>query len=1012
MKTIAPGILLIILLSSILLPQKLIVPGDVTRFTPEDGLSQATVTAVYQDSRGLIWLGTADGLNCYDGYSFTVYRHNGRDSNSISDNYIFAITEDALGNLWVGTQIGLNKLDRKSGRFQRFKHNPADSSTLAFNRVTCIYTSSPDSIWIGTTGYLNLLIPATGKITRFYPGFYTWIYKIAGDNRGTLWMATGAGLLQFSLSCQSFSLYPLSNRQEDVRDAAVQGSNIYYVYLNSWAGVINTAEGLHTPYRKPQVKTNLSPECLYADGEYLYIGTGDGKIYRNRAGTSEPGLIYTGAAPGGENSSAVTSLFIDRSGILWAGTDGGGILRINFTPKKFSKFYAQDNLRDVFAGDFIRAIHGEPDGILWLSVANKGLIRFNPSTGEKKIYPLKDPDGRLLYTTSIHPDGRGSFWLTAISGLYIYNPGSGSLRKLHNDFAADLAFISDSVASVACTSSLLFINTHTGKKLGLKIFPPDPENSGYGQSTSLLFVPPHDIYVTTLRMGIIRFSLKDSVLEQYSTQPGSRFRISSNNSRYLLYNQKQYGNVLWAATEDGINLLNLSTHEVTVLGAERGLKNQVVYTMAPDQKGNIWLTTNRGIQKFSLADTLFTSFAPRDGIQSPEFNTNAVYINRSGTIFFGGINGLNYFHPDSVPFNKTRPQIILTGLSVNDKELTPPVTLPELQSLRLAHYENTLNFRFSAAEYTNPEQNQFRYILEGYDTRLSAPSSLHEVRYTGLLPGEYILRVFGSNNDGLWNEEGIELAIIITPPWWQTWWFRTITALTILLLLVFTIRTIAGRKVKKELIRLEQEKKILNERSRIAKDMHDDVGANLSRILFTGRIMKSTMAGSTPESARLSSILQITDETIQKLDQIVWSINPDKDNLTNLIGYISEYTQSCLENANIRCRISIPSELPPLAIPSEARIHIFLIFKEALNNSIKHAGAGTVELRLELHPDTCTITLSDDGRGYNPEISSQGNGLTNMKDRASAAGAQLTLQSVHGSGTSVILTLPLMNLTI
>lgn len=996
--------------------QTVITPSDITRFTPESGLSQASVNACFQDSRGFLWFGTADGLNRFDGQNFTVFRHNSADSFSLSDNYIFAIHEDSEGNLWAGTQLGLNKLERSTGKFTRYKHNPNDTSTLAFNRITSIYIQSRDSLWVSTAAYFNLLNPDNGKAVRFTTAPSPWIFKLEKDSRGILWLATAKGIFTFKSSTQETTHLQLllPDIHTSIRSFVVdEKETLWYISESGYLGSVHTPSGKQALIKIPLKVPGSVLNACYLHDDKIFIGSTAGELFVYQISSGKLASVYMGSILQEQpNLPNITSFFVDNSGLLWIGTDGGGVIRINFTPKKFKRFSPSVTGKDVFYGEFIRAVYEDAEGLLWVSVLNKGLVRYNRVTGDRKIFPLRTPSGSLLFITSIHRDKTDKFWLTAEQGVFVYSASKGTLKQIHHDFASDLTFISDSVIAVAATSSIVFMHTRTYKVLHFKNFPPDPENSGYGQSTKILYLPPEDIFITSLRMGILHYSLKDSSLQQYSTRPESKYRLSSNNSRFMLYNKKLYGGVIWTGTEDGLNILNLENNTVKVLNAQNGLANAVIYTMAADRKGNIWLTTNGGIARLNIADTTFTNFALRDGVQSPEFNTNAVFQNKEGIIYFGGINGLNYFHPDSIVLNNHIPRVKLTGFKVNDREYVSELAVPELTSLMLNYHQNTVSFRFASLEFTDPDRNLYTYKLEGIDEEWSAPRHSKEVRYTGLAPGEYTFHLLGSNNDGIWSADTLTMRISIVPPWWQTWWFRSFAGLAVIAAVFLTIQRIADKKIRQEMQRVEQEKKILQERSRIARDMHDDVGANLSRILFTGRILKNSIGDSSPESAKLSSILQITDETIQKLDQIVWSINPNKDNLANLIGYISEYTQAFLENSSVKCRISIPAELPQRAIHSESRIHLFLICKEVLNNALKHAAAHTIELILEINNDAFTIVLRDDGKGFHFDpAGGEGNGLQNMQDRAQAAGVNLIISSEPGSGTTVIIHVPYNNLT-
>jgi signal transduction histidine kinase len=376
-------------------------------------------------------------------------------------------------------------------------------------------------------------------------------------------------------------------------------------------------------------------------------------------------------------------------------------------------------------------------------------------------------------------------------------------------------------------------------------------------------------------------------------------------------------------------------------------------------------------------------------------------------MFFGGSNGMVRFHPDSIKDNSYVPPIVITAFKTFDKIVPLDSTISEKHSIEMSYKENVISFEFVALNYTNPEKNQYAYKLEGFDNEWIYCGTRRYATYTNLDGGSYIFRVKGSNNDGIWNNEGTSIAVIVTPPFWKTWWFRTFGFVAILLSVGGSIRYVEMKKLKRTIEQLEQERALERERTRISQDMHDEVGANLTKIAIISELAMKNAGDVDGITTQLQSISKTSREVVDSIGAIVWAINPKNDRLDNLAGYLREYASDYFEIAKIDCRFDFPDELPSHSLSSVVRRNIFLTVKEAIHNIVKHSAATAVHIRLRLAGRQLEIGIEDNGKGFvMADISGYGNGLMNMKKRVESINGKFDIQSQPGCGTKIKLIVP------
>ncbi|RMG72892.1 MAG: hypothetical protein D6722_04550, partial [Bacteroidetes bacterium] len=500
----------------------------------------------------------------------------------------------------------------------------------------------------------------------------------------------------------------------------------------------------------------------------------------------------------------------------------------------------------------------------------------------------------------------------------------------------------------------------------------------------------------------------------------------------FLYMYREEGGRIWLGSKSGLwrvdllpgaelapwegdSIPPLLEAEVRVFTTADGLPSQTVYAIIPDEQGRLWLSTQKGLSRFDPTTGQFRNYDARDGLADDEFNGNAVAKDQRGFLYFGGINGLTYFHPDSLRENQHAPSVAITAIHLFNEPLRPWGTIPQsevrlteaapfVQELALSHRDYVISFEFAALDFTQPEKNQYAYQMEGLDDDWVAAGNRRYVTYTNLAPGTYTFRVRASNNDGIWNEAGTALRIVVAPPWWRRWWAYLLYAGLLAGAVALLIRT-RTRKVRQEMrlqARLEQAK--VEERERVraqsSRDFHDEAGNHITKIsLYTGLVRRGL-----DQSSDLNAYLTQVEGNLEALSRgmkdFIWVLDPQKDSLEEIVQRVVDFGHSLFQDSEIEFLpdIDLPgSGALPLDVTSKR--NLLMICKEAMNNALKYAQAATVRLKVSVSAGVLQLDLMDDGLGFERDKLVRVNGLNNMRKRAEEMGATLQIDATPGVGT-------------
>ena len=816
---------------------------EILRFkhlTTDNGLSQSTINCIAKSSDGYMWFGTADGLNRYDGYEFVIYKTDKDDSMSISGNKVLTATEDKNGNLWFGTTNGLslynkdtdnfknfhiirnkreliaperikvindkdNKLwisitgdgfglfDLQKGFLKKYVHDEKNSNSLSSSDIMDIYIDSKNRFWIATTNGLNLFDIEKETFRHWFPEPENPrsipganIRSIHEDNHGNMWFASyGGGLCKLVEKEDDFEFLRfqhkstkniLSNKliistfmSKQGLWIGMQNGGLDYFDMNS-----NTFKNYINDIQDPASLNNNSVSSIYEEENgNLWIGTYGGginltspvmpafKLYRN-IGNVQNTLSY----------NYVSDICEGKDGKIWIATDGGGL---NQFDRKSNTFKHYDMENSNLSNNAALSVIEDSFGDIWVGTWKGGLNRFNKQTKQFKIYNEKNSGLPTNSIFALYEDSKNRFWVNSFlddGGLVLFNRKKGIAEKIYTHHNSNILDPNFKIIEEDKNGNLIL-----GCQRGLSIFNPDEET----------------FYSITKE----NHKLSDNFIMSV-----------------LVWNDS----ILWIGTSNGLNRFNQNSEEIIQYCEKDGLPNNSIKAMEKDDSGNIWIATNKGITKFNPIRKTFRNFGKEDGLQANEFNIRSSFRSNDGNIWFGGVGGFNVFNPEEIVKNITVPPIVFTNFQIFNKAVpigsdtySIPRHINELETLILSYKESVFSFYFSALNYISPEKNEYAYMMEGFDEDWNYVGNERKATYTNLSPGNYVFKVKASNNDGVWNEKGKSIKIIITPPFWQTIWFRAILviALSILFYIIFQIRIYQINKRNRELadinIRLNKE---------------------------------------------------------------------------------------------------------------------------------------------------------------------------------------------------------------
>ncbi len=826
------------------------------RLSIAEGLSQSTAKYILQDRRGFIWISTRDGLNKYDGKNFTCYQPESGNPHSISSEFCTAICETRDGFLWVGTEkAGLNRFDPETGLFTRFQLDPDDPRSLADNSVTGLLEDSNGNLWVTTYSKgLNKYNRGTQTFTRcgHDPGEYfnrirNRVFDISEDRGGKLWLSTLRGMDHFDPETETFSLFLPNPKAKEILGPNAVGVVFNDSTGNTWAaapgGILYqlspSGKSLtrHQVFLHPEQDDHVTAIHEDRDG-YFWLGTNRQglKIFEPDTGNVTT-YMHDKNDPASLGNNFIRDICEDRSGILWLGTHGGGINKLDRRKEKFRTYRHDPDNPNSLAHNAVWSIFEDRRGDLWIATDSEGLDRLDQKTGTFTHYKNdpKNPDS--LANNNLFcaiEDSEGMIWIgTQGAGLDRLDPETGKFthynpttERKRND---PHALLSDVISHLTeDKDGNIWIGTLRGlnrwdRKTGLfyrYLHTPDSPHSVGGNFVEILSIDRSgNTWAAISGKGVYKYNTSDKTFTHYVHNPDDPNSLNDND---VLNVYEARSGMFWIGTGGGgLNRMAPVSGEFKHYTKKHGLPNNVVYSTLEDKRGNLWLSTNHGLSCFNPEKETFKNYDIRSGIQGYEFNARSFFKNKEGKMYFGGATGFSCFFPEQIRENPYIPDIVLTDFSILGRRVTPggnsalDKDISHTARLVLSHRQNIFGFKFAALDYTNPESNQYKYRMDGLHDDWIYLGNENDISFTGLDPGTYTFRVTGSNSDGGWNETGTGLEIVITPPFWQTFWFRILVVVVgIALILAWHRRRIEALSVK---LRTEASMEVLFEKYQISK---------------------------------------------------------------------------------------------------------------------------------------------------------------------------------------------------
>ncbi len=1072
-------------------------------YTTNDGLSNGYINSIIQDKAGYMWFATGNGLNRFDGFTFRSYYSNPKDTTTLSGTSVTAMAEDAFENLWVMTNSNMCVYDRKKDNFKRIRLFV--KKEIFQNSVTACFVDKKGFMWIGSyTGVLRFRL--TKDLLKSSNNVYAERYEIEGshnfvtdfveDKNGVVWTVDSRNrLFFFDAGQKRFSSieinHPESARLNNENKGIYQDKDgdffitIEHVGLLWWNRKENKFK-LFKPVEKSifnGVGSGPVGDILFAvsedDNGNIWVGDRDSKgisifnkktctftyctndpmnrfslgsnkitkIYTDRDGSVWVGTI-TGVNKYSPNKIKFNRFFSipvynnwlsennvlcfaeGRDGYIWVGTDGGGLNKFNRKTREFTRFRFNPKNNQGISSDVVTSLCEDHEGVLWFGTFNGGLGRYKDNKFETFYNDPSDPWSiSQNHIWCVFEDSKNNIWAgTLFKGLNLYDRKTNRFYTYRGDDDEPTSISNNSIINIYETKDQkLYISTNNGTNVV--------------DLNTVDFSKPHP--------EIIFKRLYHS--EEINS-------ISSNNVYGMCEDDK--GNMWFGHTSTGLDKLDKKTGLFTNYSDMDGIPGNSVTSIQIDKEQNLWLATDKGLARFNTLNGKVEVFDGRDGLQNSNFKGWSIKT-RDGEMYFGGPDGFNSFYPEIIEKrrNHHKPHLMITGFKILNKRvkidnvINGRVILNEDISLAkkivLTRKENQFSFEFVALDYTSPEKNKYAYKLEGFDEDWNIAGSKREASYTNLDPGDYVFRVKASNNDGVWNEEGATIMLTVLPAWWETWIFRIVSVLLVLVIILFTFQNRIGR-VKKQKVLLEKlvaektsELKQQNEKLKDVVATKDkffsivahDIKNPFNAILGFSDLLKDNYEEWDDETRKefITQISVSSKNLYQLLDNLLaWSksqrglmnFNPGNIELMEIIMHVEELMQATALAKNIQLIKTIPDN--NIMVFADAQM-VGTILRNLISNSLKFTPeGGTVKLNVSVEAEMARIEVIDNGVGMSDEIKNMlfridthftslgtnkekgtGLGLILVKEFVTKQGGELGIESEPGKGTKFYFTLPL-----
>ncbi|MFD2161776.1 response regulator [Paradesertivirga mongoliensis] len=793
------------------------------------GLSTSNANSVFQDNKGFIWIATTNGLNRFNGYTCEVYKHIANDPTSLVEDDVKEIFQDSEQNIWIGTARGVNRYRREQNNF--FIHDEVPRvrvDNFLEDHKKGMFCSSESDVY--RYNRKQRLFERIGTVPSKED-----IQELVVDKTGNIWVICHYTIFLLDVKTKRF-----------IEQKQIKPLNYSHAFVdfenNLWLGGEN---GLHVydhknrdfkPYSKNHLFKNIIVSITEDEKHRLWVGTVNDGLYvleKNRNNIHH--YINNTAEPESLSSNSVNHIYSDNNNNIWISTYSGGVDLV--TEKNFETYRGNATYANTLSSNLIASLCEDSQGNIWIGTDGGGLNKFNPQTKSFQHFRAKKGDPNTLSTdvvTSIVKDRNGSLWMGYWEGgLDNYNPSTGQFVRYKNKNAADTRpLLSQNVMYLFYDRrDNLWVQTLKGL-MRFNSSTKDFENYASPRTDLTNYITSmYDEGNGKMWLGTwAGLNLLDVKTKKYTAFHHNDKDVNSlsNDKIYVIFVDSK--NRFWIGTGNGLNLFDRQTKKFSGIYEEDGLPSDIIYGILEDKRGNLWLSTGYGLCRYNPETKAIKTFTAADGLQGNEYKQNAFLKLRNGNLVFGGTQGFSIFDPEEIDENKVPPPLVFTNFKIFNSPVTSfgedsPLqkSITEAREIHLSHKQSVFTIEFSALNFITSQNNQYAYILEGFDTKWRYAGSQREATYTNLDPGRYIFKVKASNNDGVWNEKWESIEIVIHPPFWKTWWFRT----SILLIVIgaaysfYRYRLKAIQRQKKELEQQVEERTIeLRKQSEVLQDVN------------------------------------------------------------------------------------------------------------------------------------------------------------------------------------------------
>lgn len=943
---------------------------EISEYNVDNGLSQSQVTFIEQDSRGFLWVGTGEGLNRFDGYEFKQYFIEVGNTQSLNNNSIRGLKADNNGGVWVGTDMGLNYYNPINNSFERHE--------LYKQLGHMVYSPAvvSDSFVFGicTEGLVFMYNPIT-QTTKLFPfPLIQGKFRPHGDKNGNIWFEMdNHTLLQFDTKQLKFKIHTI---------------NLFIESFNLNKDKVPTIYTSDKAYTLQIVKDSLhlKPMTIVMHGPVKMATSDNNCIWSIDINNQLNCLLFkknqaVNNTAIGNALNIVQTMYIDRVGTLWIATDGNGLLKVSLRKQLFKSYNITPT--NTISNNFIKCIIEGPDQCIYVGTLDQGIVKYSPnlSTYERVKTFTNDsivPIHGLLF------DKEENLWIVTDKQVLIHLK-NGKIITINQPYCKGVQPWGQNILVRGFKKIMLFSSTDTSKCRTISL----------GHNPRYIYpLNQKELFISFNPTGAGIYNIQTSkfttIFPALAGVKVTMLSAHSNNKYYL-------------ASDAGIIMLDKHFGIIETFNRKNGLPDHFVYSLLADNKGMLWGSTNHGIFSFNTKNKNIQSFGLNDGLLSLEFNSNAYLIDKKGRFHFGGIKGFSTIAPNDLVINKSTVPVYLHLIRTNNK-----VMVPSDKTIILKSNDNDVYVEFALPELLGAKRNRLSIFLKGLHTDWQTLNYKRSAKFESLAPGKYELLAKSINSDGIESDVYTLSQFKIAYPFWKNPIYMAILSVLTIAFFSFITLLVVRTRHRTKIAVLQKKNEIEGIRKNIYRDLHDEIGAGLSRIKILSDI---ALIEKDDNEHSLELVKESATEITEKLREIVWSMNQENENLSKLSQKLQTTAEVLFSNLDIQLVLTLDPTIPEIELPPIKIRNILMVYREIINNIIKHSQATKVTISIAWEKPIFSILVNDNGKGFNTDVNfKDSNGLKIIKDRMEEINAEYAINSQKGVGTETIINVPVNNI--